>query len=244
METGSIQAWLSSIRNFPWQGTWDVAQLALYYLGVFAVFGCLLRLGTIRAIIRDFREARGPLWDLRSTVTDLKELEPVVRNLGDQLALIGEKVDASRKQVADLQVESLSARTDADELGEETVVGVQAPTPAIADDGEDRNWQVLREHWKKNRLRLDYVIDHIRNGRTKVAFDRIPWRKLRQIVDKLERQHIISTAAANASRSLHDLFYKYRPRNQKVPDEVVGALEILDKQLDRTSPIFQSSRCG
>ena len=81
-----VQAWLAAVRSVPWREVGDFAQLVLYYLAAFAVIGCLVRLGTIRAIIRDFREARGPLWDLRNTVSDLKDLEPVMRSLGSQVA--------------------------------------------------------------------------------------------------------------------------------------------------------------
>ena len=223
-----VQAWLAAVRSVPWREVGDVAQLVLYYLAVFAVFGCLVRLGTIRAIIRDFREARGPLWDLRNTVSDLKDLEPVIRSLGSQVALIDEKVDAAHKQVAVLQVESVSNRTDAAEDGEQV-----APPSLVAAESEDRNWQMLQDCWRRNTQRIEYVIDQIEDGRTKVAYDRLPRTNYVRIINKLQGQKIVTAAAANASRSLIDLFNSYRPRNRKVPDEVVGSLRVLDEQLDR-----------
>jgi hypothetical protein len=44
---------------------------------------------------------------------------------------------------------------------------------------------------------------------------------------------LISIGAANASRSLNELFNSFRPRNKKIPDEVVGSLQVLDEQLDK-----------
>jgi hypothetical protein len=225
-----LQAWLIGVRSVPWREVGDGAQLVLYYLAVFAVFGCLVRLGTIRAIIRDFREARGPLWDLRNTVSDLKDLEPVIRSLGSQVALIDEKVDAAHKQVAVLQVESVSNRTDAAEDGSDAT---PARTLAAGEDAEDRNWQMLQDCWRRNTQRIEYVIDQIEDGRTKVAYDRLPRTNYVRIINKLQGQKIITAAAANASRSLIEMFNSYRPRNRKVPDEVVGSLRVLDEQLDR-----------
>jgi hypothetical protein len=182
----------------------------------------LARLGTIRSIIRDFREARGPLWDLRNTVRELKELEPAMQGLGDQ-------VDAVRKQVAELQVLSISTRTG--KLEDERVAG--APAEVQTDEANDKNWETLRDYWKRNNSRIEYVIDQIADGRTKLAYDRLPRTHYTRIINKLQGQKIISAAAANASRSLHDLFNSYRPRNRDVPDEVVQSLAVLDAQLDK-----------
>ncbi len=238
MDGSAISAWLFWARNLPWGEVRSLFELALYFLAVVAILGCLARLGTIRAIIKDFREARGPLWDLQKTVEDLKNLEPVIHSLKEQvqgfgghMTLIDKKIDAARKQVSELQVETVSNRTDAEE----------APQPALAglirnaahESSEDENWQELREIWKKNTHRIEYVIDNIADGRKKVAYDRLPRTNYDRIVNKLQGQDVITAAAANASRSLNELFNRYRPRNRRVPDEVVQSLRVLDGQLDR-----------
>jgi hypothetical protein len=219
-----------------WTNEWHEVratfELALYFLAVLAALGCLIRLGTIRTIIHDFRKARGPLWDLRTTVDDLRTLAPILRAMTDQVALLDEKVEAARKQVAELQVEAESARTDAyDDKVDAQPRGLVEVRPS--DETEDQNWLALREAWKRNTLRLEYVIDQISDGRRKVAFDRMPRTNYERIINRLQGQKLISAGAANASRSLNELFYQYRPRNRAVPDEVVGSLSILDKQLDR-----------
>jgi hypothetical protein len=226
------EALLLSFRGLPWSEVRSLLELTLYFLAIAAILGCLVRLGTIRSIIQDFREARGPLWDLRTTVTDLKELEPVLRLLTEQVALVDEKVEAARKQVAELQVDSISNRTDASEdasnefrLNHETRTAQQVT--------EDDNWLALRDFWRRNTQRLEYVIDQISDGRTKVAYDRLPRTNYDRIINRLQGQKFISAAAANASRSLNELFYKFRPRNRAVPDEVIGSLKVLDQSLDR-----------
>jgi hypothetical protein len=214
-------SWLGGAPDWAWGEVKATAELTIKALFVLAIFGCLVRLGTIRSIIRDFREARGPLWDLRNTVRELKELEPVMTGLGDQ-------VDAVRKQVAELQVLSVSTRT-----GEpDSDLAVGAPAATQPDEASD-NWETLREYWKRNNARIEYVIDRIEDGRSKLAYDRLPRTNYIRIINKLQGQGLISAAAANASRSLHELFNSYRPRNRDVPDEVVQSLLVLDALLDK-----------
>jgi hypothetical protein len=232
MGTAWADQWLERFRNWPWHEARSTFELGLYFLAVLAILGCLIRLGTIRTIIHDFRKARGPLWDLRTTVDDLRTLAPILRAMTDQVALLDEKVEAARKQVAELQVEAESARTDAyDDKIDAQPAGLVEVRPT--DETEDKNWLALRDAWKRNTLRLEYVIDQISDGRRKVAFDRMPRTNYERIINRLQGQKLISAAAANASRALNELFYRHRPRNRAVPDEVPGSLSILDKQLDR-----------
>ena len=223
-----VLLWLSAIRSWPWPEVKSVAELILYYLTVLAVLACLLRLGAIGRILRDFRETRGPLWELINTVRNLRDLEPTIRSLSTQVALVDEKVESARMQVAELQVESISTRSDTevtddvDGTGRGDGVG-QAATP---DGGlapqrtENRNWLILRDYWQRNRKRIEYVIDQIPDRRSKLAYDRLPRTNYNRILSKLEGQDRITPAAANASRDLNALFNRYRPRNRTIPDEV------------------------
>ncbi len=225
MDFSFVQAYLVSIRSWPWAEVKSIAELALYYLTIIAILGCLMRLNAIGRILRDFREARGPLWELKTTVSDLKDLEPAIQLLGD-------KVEAARKQVVELQADRISTRSDADEAeGIDQADETEAPAPA--EDGANRNWLQLREYWQRNRKRIEYIVDQIEDGRTKLGYDRLPRTNYKRILNKLQGQRFISAAAANASRDLVDLFNKYRPRNQTIPDEVIGSLQVLDQQLDR-----------
>ena len=60
MDCSFVQAYLVSIRSWPWAEVKSIAELALYYLTIIAILGCLMRLNAIGRILRDFREARGP----------------------------------------------------------------------------------------------------------------------------------------------------------------------------------------
>jgi hypothetical protein len=112
--------------------------------------------------------------------------------------------------------------------------GITAPTEIRPAEGtEDPNWLLLRDIWRRNTRRLEYVIDQIGDGRTKIAFDRLPRTNYERIINKLQGQKLISAGAATASRSLIEEFNRYRPRNRAVPDEVIGGLKTLDHQLDR-----------
>src|SRR5262249_14111309 len=146
-----------------------------------------------------FNKSRGPIWDLRETINDLKLLEPVIRQLGEQIALLDEKVDAARKQVAEMQVESISGRTDGglSEAGQ----GVGA-VGAESAETTDQNWKLLSQYWRRNTRRIEYVIDQIADGRKRLAYDRIPRTRYRRIVHKLQGAKLIPPGAAKASIEL------------------------------------------
>lgn len=231
---------LEELRSLSGQLAWSevkwIFEHVVYLLAALAALGCLLRLGKISKTIADFRESRGPIWDLRNTVNQLNDLAPLIRSLSEQVDLIDERVQAWGKQVAELQVEASSVRTDAEESrpNDQRVLGITPPTEIRpAEDTEDPNWLLLRDIWRRNTRRLEYVIDQIGDGRTKIAFDRLPRTNYERIINKLQGQKLISAGAATASRSLIEEFNRYRPRNRAVPDEVIGGLKTLDHQLDR-----------
>lgn len=229
MET--VAAALRSIKDLPWSEIRSVADLTLYYLAVIAALWALVRIKTILQVIVEFNKGRGPLWDLKNTVNDIKDLAPAINKLRDDFVAIADKVDSTNKQLVELQVESIGTRLDVP-LEDETEQG-DAPPSAAASDGDTDNWTKLRLYWKRNADRLEFIIESIPDGRTKAAYDRLPRTNLTRIVNKLQGQKLIAASAAKASRDLIDLFNSYRPRNRPVPDEVAQSLEILDGQLDR-----------
>jgi hypothetical protein len=231
----TLRASFALIHELPWKEIKSSLELILYYLAVVAILGALIRLNTILRVIIEFNKGRGPLWDLRNTVTDIKQLEPSIQALRSDFDAIVSKIDATNKQLAELQVESIGNRLDVPVDGVPSL-NEAPPGSAVAHeqaDSDAENWTKLREHWRRNAERLEFMIDNIKDGRTKSAYSRLPRTNLTRIVNKLQGQKIISSAAAKASRELIDLFNTYRPRNRPVPDEVVGALEILEGQLDR-----------
>lgn len=233
----TFDLWLDYFRNLPWDQAKSLFELTVWLLAIFAVFGCLIRLGTIRSIIKDFLEARGPIWDLRNMVNDLKAMEPVIKQLQSEVPLIIDKLEtmrlqmeALREQANEFQLESMSTRIEA--ADEAPAVSFAEPeAKAIGPDEE--NWRQLRDYWKRNSKRLEFVISNIDDGRKRGVYDRMPRTNLDRIVNKLQGQKVISAAAANASRSLNEVFNSYRPRNRSVPDEVVGGVRVLDQQLEK-----------
>jgi hypothetical protein len=233
-----ITEWANAFRALPWPVIKEALDLGLYYLAVIAVIGALFRLKTISRVLRDFLEARGPLWELQRTVAQLKELEPSIINLQSQVALMDERLAAATKQVTELQAESISSRSEGDDVDPDP----QAPPPVQTNtpDEQDHNWNQLREYWQRNRKRIEFVIDQIEDGRTRLAYDRLPRTSYTRIIHKLQGQKLITAAAANASKELNDTFNRYRPRNKSIPDEVLGALFVLDGQLEKELVPFAS----
>lgn len=205
-----------------------------WWLVLVTVLGMLFKIGTIHGIILGIKEARSPIWDLRGTVDKIEQLEPVlkrfneleplIKTLGENLPLLSEKVDSSNRKLTELQLDSEASRTD--DIAEAPNVGL------VPGDHPVDNWPQLREYWRRNTRRLEFVIENIPDGRTRLAIDRMSRTNYRAIVKRLEDGKFLSKAAANASLELIDLFNKYRPRSQIVASAVVDPLAIVDKQLD------------
>jgi hypothetical protein len=166
-------------------------------------------------------------------VEDLKTMEPVIKQLKTDVPLIFEKIDAMRQQASEYQLETMSTRIEAADDAPAAASTPPEPSTRTSVNVEERNWHALREVWKRNTQRLEFIIDQIPDGRKRVAYDRLPRTNWDRIVDRLQSQELISFAAANASKSLNELFNMYRPRNRKIPDEVAGSLQVLDQQLDK-----------
>lgn len=234
----------TTIADLPWLSIWIEVksdfQLFLYLLTLLAVIGGLLRIKIIAATLRHFLEARGPLWALQNSVSGLQNLEPTLNSLNQKVEFLGktfaafdEKLVAAQKQIAALQVESVSNRTDAFDA-EEVVAEPEFEIGAAQtqEEHEEHNWQALRSYWRQNAERIEFIIDAIPDGRRKAAYDRLPRTGYDRIISRLETDGLISKAASEASLELNKLFNSYRPRNRLVPDEIVAGLAQLSKQLD------------
>lgn len=227
-EVGAVIVWLKA------NGA-DLIHQIFWGLVLLAVLGMLKNLGAIHKIVTGIRHARSPIWDLRDTVDqltklepviqELKSLEPLIRQLGQDVPLLFEKVDASNKKLTELQLDSVATRT------EEETDGDASRANGFSNPNDDR-WADLQEYWRRNTRRLEYVIDKIPDGRTRLAFDRMSRTNYRAIIDRLEDGGFLTKAPANASRDLIDLFNKYRPRNRKVTAAVIEPLALVDRQLD------------
>ena len=228
--TASIDAWWDRVRG--------VLGYFVIFLVVYTVLQTLRKLGTIRDVMVEFNKSRGPIWDLRGMIEDLKKTEPVISNLAQTLTAISKqlievegRVETARQQFIQSQVDMLSERSP--EPAETSLTSPEQPAlNGASAEAVERNWARLQEVWRKNTRRIEYRIDQIADGRKRRAYDRMPRTNYTKIVDKMETAGQISSAAANASRRLNELFNTYRPINKMVPNSVVGPLDVLDKQLD------------
>lgn len=233
MDQGGVVEWLAWLKQ---QNISELVHQLFWWLVLFAAFGVLFKIRTIRDIAVDIRHARSPIWDLRDTVDQLHKLEPVIkdfrtlepliRKLGEDVPFLFDKVDASNKKLTELQLDSVGNRTE-EAIDEEGVSHGNGLTGI-----EEDRWPELQEYWRRNTRRLEHVIENIPDGRTRLAFDRMSRKNYKAIIRRLEGGGYVDKASAKASLDLIDLFNRYRPRNRMVTDSVVEPLTLVDKQLD------------
>lgn len=169
--------------------------------------------------------------DLKNTVNDLQRLEPVIKSMADRFERLSEVVEIIREQNIEAQLESTVERTD-NGLGDQTLTEqpAEAPRQRVTDDA---NWGKLRRFFLRNARRLQAKVENITDGRTRGAYDRIGWKRPRLMVKKLGEDGLVGEKDARASLDLIETFNRFKPRHSAVPDEVIGAMEVLDRQLEQ-----------
>ena len=229
-----------------WENFKFLLQYGSIFVGAIAFAAALTQIKTISKLIRDFIEARGPIYSLGTTIAGteksvgalskevdrLSKLEPTIREMA-------EKIEETFAQIANLQRLAVSERTDttaAQEVIPPSANGHIVPQEP-EQDSDARNWERLRELWNNNGERLDSVIDRILDKRKRGKFQRMPRTNYTAIINALAEERYISEAARNASVQLHTIFMSYKPRNRKIPDEAVGSVEVLDRMLNAEIPI-------
>jgi hypothetical protein len=238
----TLWRWVSAFAVTPEELPQLLARVFDYALKagiVIAVVMVLRRLPLIRATLQEFNEGRGRIWDLRNTVSDLQRLGPEIQAMADRFEQLKATVETIREQNIDLQLESTAERTDdgaSDVVPEEAAPAEVAPGQRAAASRqrvtEDANWSELRRLFLRNARRLQAKVETIADGRTRAAYDRIGWKRPRRIVNRLRSGDLISGSAADASLRLIETFNRFKPRHAAVPEEVVGAMLVLDRQLE------------
>jgi hypothetical protein len=222
------------VRNYSWERAWDEGKLSFrivsFFLLAIALFLAAIRMPMVARIISDFLLARGPIYSLASTITQVSQ---VVKELAPTIKLLSDKSDALQVQLAELQRYTSSERTEPGDGTDEPPAGSPgAATPSRPAVEDTRNWESLRALWYANTARIEAVINGISDGRKKLKYDRMPRTNYNRIINALANDGFISDAAKKASIELNKTFARFRPRNQKIPDSAIGALEVLDKQLE------------
>lgn len=220
-----------------WEDVKFVLQYGTLLIAAVGFAIALTQLKTIAKLIADFIVARGPIYTLSTTISEveisvgalsrevdrLSKLEPAIRDMA-------EKIEETFAQIANLQRLAVSERTDGT-TSELAIGNGRATTAPPLPPEEDRNWERLREIWNNNGERLDGVIERITDKRRRARFQRMPRTNYPAIINALGEEGYISEAARNASLELHSTFMSYKPRNRKIPDSAVAGLEVLDRML-------------
>jgi hypothetical protein len=245
MDTGELAHWAdeylrpvwSSFSSDPWNDTKFLIAAALAIAALAAVFKVLRRLPEIRETMREFNEGRGRLWDLRQMIYDIREFKPVMEEMKDvlphiqrmsgEIRLLQTQLEVTLAKVGELQAELSSERSI------ETDAAAVAAAGSIAGENFEENWEQLREFWRRNTKRIEYVIGRIPNKRIRLSYDAMSRRNYKEIINKLEAAGYLGPAAATASRKLIDIFNAFRPQNRPVHDADVQPVRVLDMQLDQ-----------
>lgn len=236
---------LSGYGRLAWSEGKNALETLTWALAAFGLVAALGRLKTIARLISDFRDSKGSIFELSTTITGVKDtvtavktsasaLEVQVARLSDLAPVVtstAEKLEDVLKQLADLQRIAVS-----EQGAGEGVVGSVSSKGEDEDEKLDENWEQLRSYWFANGERLDAVIENIPQARLRSRIRRIPKTDYRKIINALAHEGKISEAARKLSLELHKEFLSHRSRQKPVTESIVGAAQVRDailaKELD------------
>jgi hypothetical protein len=225
-----------------WEDVKYILQYGAYFIAALALFIAATQIKTVAKLMSDFLASRGAIYQLTATMSSAEE---TARRLSDQanrlskleptIQGMAEKVEETVLRLGDMQRLQVSERTD------EAVDTALAPADLPASTAnDDQNWERLREIWNANGVRLDEAMERIPDKRRRARFARMDRRNYPAIINGLADEHLISETARAKSLELHGIFVSYRPRNRRIPDDVIGSLTVLDSMLadefQRTPP--------
>jgi ABC-type multidrug transport system fused ATPase/permease subunit len=210
----------------------NVLELASLVLIAIAAFVATIRMPMLARIIHDFITARGSIYTLQNTITDANKMVQSVSSLEPMIQMLADKVDDAQVQLGELQRYTSSQRSapgDAD--GEGPIVAGSALEQSVIDDA--RNWEKLRGFYYANTGRVEGIIDKIPDLRKKNRYRKMRKSNYSAIIRALAKDGFIGFAAEKASIDLNNTFKSYQPRNRRIPDKVIGDMEVLDAQLEQ-----------
>jgi hypothetical protein len=230
--TGGRKHELSELARKVWEEFKYVLEKGPIFIGVVALTAALTKVNTISKLISDFIAARGPIYGLATTVTNVESavsgLAGTTRRLLDLEPTIkktSEKLEEILQQIADLQRLNISERTQ-DESVE------QSAAASVIETDVDENYDRLRELWNANCQRIDAVRQAILHKARRARFAKMPRTNYPAIINQLALERLISDATKDHSIELHKTFMSYKSRNRSVPDEAIGRLVVLDRMLE------------
>jgi hypothetical protein len=197
--TGGRKHELTELANKVWSEFKYVLEKGPVFIGVVALTAALTKVNTISKLISDFIAARGPIYGLATTVTNVEsavsglsgttrrllELEPTIKKTS-------EKLEEILQQIADLQRLNISERTQ-DESTE------QSATVSANQFDVDENYDRLRELWNANCQRIDAVRQAILHKSRRARFAKMPRTNYPAIINQLAAERLISEATRDHS---------------------------------------------
>jgi len=216
-----------------WSEAKSVIETLTWALAAFGLVAALGRLKMIATLISDFRESKGSIFELSTTITGVKstvgDLAVQVDRLSDLAPTVtstAEKLEDALKQLADLQRIAVSEQRPSGPTESAASTGDEAE-----EDQVEENWQKLRGFWFSNGERLDAVIEKIPNARKRSRFRRMPRTDYPGIINALADEGLISNSARKLSLELHREFMSHRSRKRIVTESIVGAARSRDAML-------------
>jgi hypothetical protein len=222
-----------------WEEIKYLIQYGAYLIAAAALFIAVTHIKTVAKLMSDFLDARGAIYQLAATMTSAEETARKLAEQAGQLSALeptikgmAEKIEEAMLKIGDLQRQSVSERSDASALAGTSGATLNGAATNGDATEDERNWEKLREFWNANGVRLDEAIERVPDKRRRTRYSRMDRRNYPAIINGLADDKIISETARKGSLDLHTTFMSYKPRNRKIPSQVIGDLMVKDRMLD------------
>ena len=194
--------------------------------GGFAAFGvalliAMMKIDKVIKLMSDFTQSKGQIFELANTLSSIRDLSQTLSVQSEKMSSlqpvtqsIAAKIEVALKEIAELQ---LTAASDANSTPE---------------NQEDQNLEVLRSYWRANCRRIDAIRQNIADPDLREKYAGMPRTNYEPIISGLADADIIPDSAKKASLQLNSTFMSYKNRTRAVTDQTIGAMSVLDGQLE------------
>jgi hypothetical protein len=191
-------------------------ELLIYFLAAVAALGMVWRVTKMIELVREIRDGRSSIWDLRAVADNLRSNLADMKQAKDDMAAVlseirdidfKEALKAVQKQLADIQ------RGSADD----SVLVSQSI--ATADPPSRANWEEIKNIWTDARDKLDDIIENA-DGRKKRKYGEVNRRDYTNIINLLLADGLINKTIADHALYMNDTYLSFRNQRNIITEEV------------------------
>jgi hypothetical protein len=212
-----------------WSEIKSALELLAYFLAAIAAIGMVVRVKRLIELVREIKDARSPIWDLRSLSSDVRQNLEDLRNAKQEMNSVLDQIrDYNLKDSIDaLQKQFIELQRD---VADDSLLASQSAE--AAEPASTASWEYIKNIWSDARDKLESVIGQADGRRTR-KYGQISRRDYTKVIAMLQSDGLIDKVAADDARYMNDTYLSFRNRRNPVTDELKQEFDERKRSFDK-----------